>query len=526
MTNPSRSWLWQTPSNGLVHKQGSWYARADRTLGDAWGLLAPVRRDGEGGWQVAGGEDAEFTLHRVTVDHLRELPVPAGTEAERLVCLLRYDHPDERPGSFASAFAPARALAQRKGARKAAAVDDKVAGAELDAALQELRRQLGEDFELQFLGAPEPKPQAQAVASRAFMPAGHGDTFTFAFASCQYPPGMLDRLPALRSFEAIARRFPGGTELPTRMLLLGDQVYTDATYGLLDPARMDDRYRLPYEQLTCCDGPWARVPQDFRRITCMTPDDHEIADDWEPWAPEATGEQHARGLAAYWRYQRGEETPPPHLWLTQPQPWEAHEGWRLFMADTRTTREYRSEETLAEATILGRPQTESLEAWLAEAPPQDLKIVTSAAMLLPRTRMFLDAPLRLDGWQGYPASFERLLAFVCDHGLRNLVFLSGDTHLGCSARVRVRNRATGQEVEFQSHHAPALYAPYPFANETRWNLLLEDRFSFTRQSGGRSTTYDCSVSGHALGEGIHGCGILEARRAGGAWKLEVSFLRA
>ncbi|NNU44038.1 alkaline phosphatase D family protein [Ramlibacter montanisoli] len=525
MTNPSRSWLWQTPSNGLVHKQGSWYACADRTLGDAWGLLAPLQRDGEGAWQVAGGDDAEFTLHRVTVDHLRELPMPAQSEAERLVCLLRYDHPDERPGSFASAFAPARAAAQRKGAHKAAA-DDKVAGADLDAALQELRRQLGDDLERQFLSPPAPRPQAQAAASRAVLPAGQGEVFTFAFASCQYPSGMLDRLPALRSFEAIARRFPGGTGLPTRLLLLGDQVYTDATYGLLDPARLDDRYRLPYEQLTCCDGPWACVPQDLKRVTCMTLDDHEIADDWEPWFPGATGEQYKRGLAAYWRYQRGEETPPDHLWTTQPEPWEPQEGWRLFMADTRTAREYRSEETLAEATILGRKQTESLEAWLAEAPPQDLKIVSSAAMLLPRTRIFQDTPLRLDNWQGYPASFQRLLAFICDHGLRNLVFLSGDLHLGCSARIRVRNRASGQEAEFQSHHAPALYAPYPFANETRWNLLLEDGFSFTREAGGQASTYDVSVSGHTLGEGVHGCGILQARRNGAGWKIEADFLRA
>jgi cholesterol oxidase len=196
------------------------------------------------------------------------------------------------------------------------------------------------------------------------------------------------------------------------------------------------------------------------------------------------------------------------------------------MADTRTAREYRSEETLADATILGQAQTKSLEAWLAQAPPQDLKIVTSAAMLLPRARLFQDAPLRLDNWHGYPASFHRLLAFVCDHGLRNLVFLSGDLHLGCSARVRVRNRATGQEVEFQSHHAPALYAPYPFANETRWNLLLEDRFSFEWARGGKGSTYDVSVSGHTLGEGAHGCGILEARRNGAGWKLEIDFLRA
>ncbi len=507
-----------------MHKQGSWFACADRTLGDAWGLLAPVRREA-GEWRVAGGADTMFTLHRITVDHLRELPFSGEGDPERFVCLLRYDHPEDRLGAFADHVAAGGAQAAVR-EREAAAASDKVAAPELDHALQSLRRQQGADLERLFVSPPERAAPVPAAASRAFAPVGRRDSFTFVFASCQYPAGMLDRLPALRTFEAIARRFPGGAELPTRLLLLGDQVYTDATYGLLDPARMDDRYRLPYEQLTCGDGPWARLPQDLRRVTCMTPDDHEFIDDWEPWGRGAQGERHQRGLAAYWRYQRGEETPPRHLWMTHPEPGEPREGWRLFMADTRTTREYRSGETIAEATILGAEQTASLEAWLAEAPAQDLKIVSSAAMLLPRSRQYLDAPLRLDNWQGYPASFQRLLAFVCDHGVRNLVFLSGDLHLGCSARVRVRNRATGAEVAFESHHAPALYAPYPFANETRWNLLLEDSFSFQWKADGKESTYDCAVSAHTQGEGIEGCGILQARRVGGEWKLETSFLRA
>ncbi|HEY0823460.1 MAG TPA: alkaline phosphatase D family protein [Ramlibacter sp.] len=522
MTNPSRTWLWQTPSNGLVHKQGSWFACADRTLGDAWGLLAPLKREA-GEWRVAGGPDAAFTLQRVTVDHLRELPFSGDGDAERFVCLLRYDHPEDRPGAFAERVGLAGTARPAGVEPHAAAASDKVGVAELQHAFQGLRRQQGADLERQFVSAPARAGSGQA-ASRAFVPARRQDSFTFVFASCQYPAGMLDRLPALRTFEALARRFPGGAEAPTRLLLLGDQVYTDATYGLLDPARMDDRYRLPYEQLTGCDGPWARLPQDLRRVTCMTPDDHEIVDGWEPWAPGARGERYRRGLAAYWRYQRGEETPPSRLWLTQPEPWEPHEGWRLFMADTRTMRDYRSDETLAEATILGREQTTELETWLAQAPAQDLKIVTSAAMLLPRSRQYLDTPLRLDNWQGYPASFHRLLAFLCDQRVRNLVFLSGDLHLGCSAHVRVRNLGTGAHVEFQSHHAPALYAPYPFANETRWNLLLEDRFRFTRQAQGRQDTYECTVSAHTQPEGADGCGILQARRAGGGWALETSFL--
>jgi hypothetical protein len=148
-------------------------------------------------------------------------------------------------------------------------------------------------------------------------------------------------------------------------------------------------------------------------------------------------------------------------------------------------------------------------------PPHELKIVTTAAMLLPRTRIDLDEPLYLDNWQGYPASLHRLLAFLCEHETSNVVFLSGDAHLACSAHVTVTGEQ-GRSVRFQSHHAPALYAPYPFANESRWNLLLHDAFTFTHEGRG----YRCSVEGEVLADGRNGCGWLAATRDGAQWRTD------
>jgi hypothetical protein len=336
---------------------------------------------------------------------------------------------------------------------------------------------------------------------------------------------MLDRDQAARSYQALARRF--ADRLPERLLLLGDQVYTDATYGLLDPACLDDRYRLPYEQLSGPQGPLAQLPQDFRQVMRMTPDDHEIVNDWEPWGPRAKGRRYEHGLASYWRYQRGENSAQgKDIWIKECADPAARQRWHLFMTDSRTQREYRSEKTLATATILGTRQTGELEQWLQDTPRQDLKIITSASILLPRARMNAGEPLRLDGWQGYPASFHRLLAFLCDHGIPNVVFLSGDLHLGCRARIRVRKRGTQQRVAFESHHTPALYAPYPFANESRWNLLLRDRFSFTWGSGDQAGIYDCTVAATALEEGVDGAGLLHARSTRAGWKLKTEFVSA
>lgn len=518
MDQPPRTSLWQTAD--LLPNRGRWLAAADRTLGDAWGLLAPLRADGAGGWRVAARPEVVFMLAPLAVDELRELRFASGGEdAERYLCLLRYDHPADRPGStFSVAAEPGLLPAGTDAAVVPSRADNAATVAEVQAALQTLWRQHGPALERRFVHGPSAPPAPRAAT------ASSTDRASFLFASCQYPAGMMDRLDANRSYGNLAQRLADGMEPPTRILLLGDQVYTDATYGLLDPARMDDRYRLPYEQLVAGDGPWAQLPQEYRRRMHMTPDDHEIVDNWEPWSEGATGERHRRGLAAYWRYQRGENQAAGPLWQTLPEAHEVPAGWRVFMADTRSTRQHRSEHTIATATILGREQTQALEDWLREEPGA-LKVVTSAAMVLPRARIGIDEPLRLDNWQGYPASFHRLLAFVCDAGIRNLVFLSGDAHLGISAQVTVRNTRSGREAAFSSHHAPALYAPYPFANETLWNLRLDDRFGFDwKDLEGQPARYECSVRTQVLGEGITGWGLLRARRSGDEWTTEVGFL--
>ncbi len=526
--NPSPTHLWQLPSNGLVHKDGAWCASADRSLGDAWGLLAPVRRGASGGWEIAAPADSLLDLVRVPADELRPLPPPAQAQrASHCLCLLRYDHPGDRPGStFSTSFLIARPV--EKSAPAAAKVPDgRTTVRELAAALEALQRHFGRDLERQMVSAEdggEDRDGAQARPAATGAEAATPQSFCFAFASCQYPAGMMDRLQANATHQALAERFPGGRQLPTRLLLLGDQVYTDATYGLLDPVRLDDRYRAPYEELTARDGPLGQLPQDFQRVIRMTPDDHEFADDWEPGRSPATDQKYERGLRAFWRYQRGEMQPKPPLWNKEPRN-GATPGWHLFMADTRTSRDLRTDETLGKASILGAAQARELEQWLTDAPAQDLKIVTSPAMLLPRSRRHLDEPLHLDNWQGYPASFHALLALLCDRQLRNVVFLSGDAHLACSAFATVRNLDTGHSTRFESHHAPALYAPYPFANESRWNLLCDDRFAFTLGQGPQAQHYECTVEAQVLAEGANGCGLLHADRTPKGWKLRVEVLR-
>jgi cholesterol oxidase len=504
---------WKLPNEAMRHGQQGWQVKSEAGWGAAQAVFAPLRK-GAHVWELVAPSGGDLQL--IAVDDETWTPVPMAREdgATHYLCMLRYDQPAQRPGrSFfhmRKQVAPV-ALPPQVSSTEG---DTSVSTEELRCEIERLQDSLAERFARFLVNAAPVDLARRAPASP--------DTLSFAFASCQYPAGMLDRPVAHASYRALARYLDRQeASWPERLLLLGDQVYTDATSGMLDPVRLDDRFRIPYEEMSDREnGPWSELPQEFLARVRMTPDDHEIRDNWEPFRPGGTGRRFRVGMEAYWRHQRPGETRGPDLQIIEEGP-----GWRLFMADSRTQRPHRSTATLHQALILGEAQTGQLEKWLRQGEPGQLKIVTTAAQLLPRSRLYIDDPIYLDSWQGYPASFQRLLAFLCDHQVRNTVFLSGDTHLGCRAEVTVRNVGTGDSVDFQSCHAPALYAPYPFANETRWNLLLQDSFRFEVGTGDAARTYECTVKARTLEDGRGGCAVLQAQRRDGDWQCSVEVLR-
>jgi hypothetical protein len=489
--------LWKLPPSELSPApDGGWAVQSEQGLGRAQAAFVPVRA-ASGAWELAMAPGDVLPLTGVDDQHWTPVPFPPGMQdATHGLCLLRYDHPWNRPGN--NFFVPESLVPDLQASRD-----------EVQQALDGVRANLEGPLEIHLVPLPAPpRPHGVMAFAKAAAPAAP-DSLCFAFASCQYPAGMLDRPVAHQSLGRLATwldAHPGPQ--PERLLLLGDQVYVDATYGLLDPTRIDDRYTLPYEEFTNRrDGPFAALSQTFLGSRRMTLDDHEIRDNWEPTLPVGQDEERDAGVAAYWKYQRRSAPPPSNAVQFQ----EEGPGWRLFMANSRSEREFRDENTLAHATILGQRQTQELEDWLGQEDRGELKIVTCASMVLPRTRVYMDEPLYLDPWQGYPASLHRLLAFLCEHELRNVVILGGDAHLACDARVKVTR--DGREVRFAALHAPALYAPYPFANEEPANLLLQDHFTFT--IGGQE--YACDVRARVLAGGRNGCGLLRAERQGSQW---------
>jgi len=374
---------------------------------------------------------------------------------------------------------------------------------------------------------------------------------TFVLASCQYPAGMLDDTPrelgvgpggpADASMRRLAAALDPACEAsrPSLVLLVGDQIYADATAGLFDPRAVPvpgaseppdsvEMLRVSYENWLANSTLALGLTQ-----TRMTLDDHEIEDNWQPLAPSA-GKTACRindvsrdvGVAGYERFQRGLPGEPPFA----PR-WQVcdHRGLKFFLADTRSERCARKASIdPLQPSIMSATQEDALAQWLPQASAAGPCFVSSPAMLLPRRRSSVAAPraaIHSDAWDGYPGSLHRLLALLCRHRISNAVFLSGDEHLSSITRATVTDLATGLSIVLHSIHSSGLYAPFPFANSLAEDFATPDDWEFTDPVQHGSYRCQVEVLRWAPGDGYACVSVTPPNRLGGGWRLKVRFGR-
>lgn len=355
----------------------------------------------------------------------------------------------------------------------------------------------------------------------------------FSLASCQYPSDIFDRMPdnAIQRGPADASLLALGDLLknsggPSLMLFVGDQVYVDATAGLFDPKIQNDRYRLPYEHRGESRGVTATMQYSDVDVYMM-PDDHEIIDNWEPGAPPPTRGESAikAGKDAYWKYQRFHPQ-HPKIWRDDIE----HGTLRFFLGDTRTERKGRTAMNWRKQKIMKGAQFTALLQWLIIPKNANLpKFVSTASALLPRRLAVARDPacaLHSDAWDGYPKSMHELLAYVCDHEIKGLVFLSGDEHISNCVWACVTDLHTGKQCTFHSVHSSALYAPYPFANAVKEDFARSETFHFPDPPDAAAGRYCCEVRTVFAPEG-DGFALLTAlgpsTSNGTGWQLNVAF---
>jgi hypothetical protein len=335
----------------------------------------------------------------------------------------------------------------------------------------------------------------------------------FALASCQYPAGLFDAVPAQGSYQRLVARLDDASAAmrPQLLLLAGDQVYVDETAGLFampGAAGVERAYEVNHRL------------EGYRRVTRSLPtypllDDHEVSDDWEP-PPPVPG-----ALDAYVQRQHklvDPTTQPPFHGMLAPA------GLPVFALDTRTTREPRvlrahdQAAVLADARIADAQALGKLVNRCAQLPGHLPKFILSPVAVFPlqRAAAFGHPAERigLDDWGGYPRSQLELLAFVRDRPLRTLVLLSGDRHLSSVSSLWLQGQHG--DVEVISIVASGLYAPWPFANTRADEYWLDG--AFETRDGALRGRMETPLIGGADGLAI----VKVAPGQDGVWTLDVT----
>jgi alkaline phosphatase D len=298
------------------------------------------------------------------------------------------------------------------------------------------------------------------------------DALRFAFASCQH--WEFGQYAAHRHIAAAS---------PDLIVFLGDYIYEWGPYELAHPTSA----RRTNESFTLADyrARYAQYKSDphLQQAHRVAPwivawDDHEVANDYGADRDERLDQNFlARRGAAYQAFY---EHMPVRLYplpagsnrFAHMRSHDRFDWGRLARFNVLDDRQYRSyhacpkpgrggsnsvtracaERVDPSRTMLGFEQ----EAWLAEgfaASPARWNFIAQQTLMAQNSQVPVlqpgDGQFWTDGWDGYPAARQRLLADLVKHRTANPIVISGDVHTFFAADLLgdfYRPRGTGNPV--------------------------------------------------------------------------------
>lgn len=357
--------------------------------------------------------------------------------------------------------------------------------------------------------------------------AGEG-LLAFAAACCRHPGVGFDRDLADRALAALAARVD-----PSFVFMLGDQIYADATAGVLDVDERVEKYAARYDMAFGSDG--------FRRLAARLPvymvaDDHEVRDNWPndvlpPSARPYWDDSVEWAWQLYFAHQRWHgPQPPPAAALAKPAaPTSfyysfADRGIQFFAFDSRFEREPGG------GSIVGAGQMEALSRWLDQMVATESlrcvpKFVACGTVFAPGLEEFRASPertRRADTWQAFQADRAKVARLIAEKGAQNVVFLSGDYHCAAIGSLRFfGGKAPREGLRGYAIVAPPFYAPFPFANNRECDVASNEVIvdPATKQIVASCTSLSLEMQGFA----VIRVNRVEERAGVDQWKIEVQF---
>ncbi len=308
----------------------------------------------------------------------------------------------------------------------------------------------------------------------AASPAPKDPALCFLLGSCLYPGTAFDREQMGRVFEGMFRHVQRGVPEHEdgsvayrrgvdHLLLLGDQIYADATANVMDPITGYEKYRGRYRR--------AFGSRHARKLLSHIPsyfavDDHECTDNFQgPGAGhDAEDYAYAREMAVH--YQVHSESawadPTPRLWHRF-----ASAGYPFFVFDTRFERRQAQAFSRADAhSLMSQVQLDAFETWLRKST-EPVLFIASGSPMGPVTRAEAREPWLLQGGDtllSYPGFLSRMAQLLRTHaGDRHVCWLSGDPHLSCLSQLQLQDADHGS-ARLTHICASGLYAPISFIN--------------------------------------------------------------
>ncbi len=359
--------------------------------------------------------------------------------------------------------------------------------------------------------------------------AARPDRIDFVAASCRYPGAGIDGRRVDASIQAACAH----PEPLAFGLLLGDQIYADATGGLADPHSPTQRYIERYQQAFRRAHPETGEPPRLgdllaRLPVYMTPDDHEFADNFpngapivKTRAPQVPPEQLASTFVARQAQRAYQQFQAQHD-PTRPVVGFSAGPLRALVIDTRSERACRPYPGPPGGIFSARTRR-LIERWLnAPQAAHHLNLIATGSVALPTQRPNADPanPGDPDDLSWAPADRQWLLDTLARahhrHPTLRFMLISGDYHISTLLRVDIGGQPVGAAVV-----VPPLHAPMPYMDVWPEALWLDEPLHVHTPAGPQPLTLHSHLPDAAPAWRGSGLGQLHVERVGTGYRIEL-----